>query len=165
MNFSWFTIFSAMVLTSHCYLNLVSSEANQTDPNIIPSRDNSVARVGTARDGTIPEADFGPGTCKKPEDPKWPWRWNGLYCGEDNVFHGATGRLFGRCWKQCEVGGSTWCWTGRWTFGFLLTFNMCRMSDSKGRRYYNDELGKCCYGKKERFCRSVCFPESLGKNE
>jgi len=157
MNF-WFTTFSAVVLTSYSYLSLVSSEAVQADPTRVTWPLRTYKPIG-------------PGTCKEPEHSERPYTWDSRYCGEDNLLHGCVKwsdfhySLGGRCWKQCEVGGSTWCWTAHWKYDFLLTFNTCSVLNEKGKLRYQYEAGKDCYNHKDRFCRSICFPESMGKNE
>jgi len=134
MNISWFTTFSALVLTSHCYLSLVSSEAINPDPE--PT--NSVETVTTRGNGNKP--------CAIPAE----WKDHHPYCAEDGLSHGCTPGSGGGglCWKQCEYGEDSWCWTGKWIYSIFISSNTCQKSSV--------HMGEQCYNHKTKFCRTFC---------
>ena len=96
--------------------------------------------------------------------------WMENYCGDDGLIHGCTEptahpallfKKFGQCWKQCSYGGSKWCLTGFWKWGFWINFNYCKPKIDKTK----EQLGKLCYGNGNTFCRTLCYKKSWGKNE
>ena len=101
--------------------------------------------------------------------------WIHNHCGKDGLLHGCepTSRSkafsIGYCWKQCSYGGSTWCWMGHWKNKTIFLFsNLCRLTTYAGKPLSKEVMGKDCYQRyiiDDGFCKSVCYPNSMGKNE